>query len=110
MAEHEDNWEEQEGDGQVAYETEKKVQQPKLYKVLLHNDDYTTMEFVVLVLRSVFHMGENAAVEVMLHVHRKGVGVAGVYSYEIAETKVHKVTELARNNDYPLRCSMEPAE
>ena len=110
MAEHEDNWEGQEGDGQVAFETEEKVQQPKLYKVLLHNDDYTTMEFVVLVFRSVFHMDESGAVQVMLHVHRKGVGVAGVYSYEIAETKVHKVTELARNNDYPLRCSMEPAE
>lgn len=109
MAEHEDNWE-QEGDGQVALETEKKVKQPKLYKVLIHNDDYTTMEFVVLVLGSVFHMDESAAVQVMLHVHRKGVGVAGVYSYEIAETKVHKVTELARTSDYPLRCSMEPAE
>ena len=101
---------EQDLDRDVVVETEKRLKRPSLFKVLLHNDDYTTMEFVVLVLRSVFHMDESGAVQVMLHVHRKGAGVAGVYSYEIAETKVHKVTELARNSDYPLRCSMEPAE
>ena len=112
MSDGNDNWEDEpyEGEGQVATESEIKVKRPKRYKVLLHNDNYTTMEFVVLVLKTVFHLEEPSAVQVMLHVHRKGAGVAGVFSYEVAETKVHKVTELARTHDYPLRCSMEPAE
>ncbi len=98
------------GDGDVAVvtKTRQKTKKPNLYKVLLHNDDYTSMEFVVLVLSSVFHLEENRAVEVMLHVHTKGVGVAGVYSYEVAETKVKKTMSLAREHEYPLRCSMEP--
>lgn len=95
-------------DGDVATETVKKLKHPQLYKVLLHNDDYTTMEFVVLVLRSVFHHSESEAVNIMLHVHRRGVGVAGVFSYEIAETKAAKVMRLAREHEYPLRCSVEP--
>ena len=96
------------GDGDVATETVKKLKHPQLYKVLLHNDDYTTMEFVVLVLRSVFHHSESEAVNIMLHVHRRGVGVAGVFSYEIAETKAAKVMRMAREHEYPLRCSVEP--
>jgi len=96
------------GDGLVATENEQKVQRPRLYKVLLHNDDYTTMEFVVMVLVTVFHHPEAEAVRIMMHVHQKGVGVAGVYSYEIAETKAAKVTRLARENEFPLRCSVEP--
>ncbi len=87
--------------------TERKLQKPRLYKVLLHNDDYTTMEFVVFVLQSIFHRSEAEAVQVMLHVHRKGIGVAGVYTYEIAETKVAQVHALARQNEYPLRASLE---
>lgn len=87
--------------------TEKKVAQPPLYKVLLHNDDYTTMEFVVHVLMSVFHHGETEATQIMLHVHKKGVGVAGVYTKEIAETRVSRVHELAKEHEFPLRCSME---
>lgn len=112
MADGNDNWGDEplDGEGQVATESEVKVKRPKRYKVLVHNDDYTTMEFVVMVLKSVFHLEESGAVQVMLHVHRKGAGVAGVFSYEVAETKVKKVTELARAHDYPLRCSMEPAE
>jgi len=89
--------------------TEKKVKQPPLYKVLLHNDDYTTMEFVVHVLQSVFNHEEALAMQIMLHVHRKGIGVAGVFPREVAETKIEQTHELARAHEYPLRCSMEEA-
>jgi len=89
--------------------TEKKLKQPPLFKVLLHNDDYTTMEFVVHVLQSVFNHEEAMAMQIMLHVHRKGIGVAGVYPHEVAETKIEQVHDLAREYEYPLRCSMEEA-
>ncbi len=95
-------------EGDVATETEKKLKRPHLYKVLLHNDDYTTMEFVVEVLKVVFHHSESDAMAIMLHVHQRGVGVAGVFSYEIAESKANKVMRLAREHEYPLRCSVEP--
>jgi ATP-dependent Clp protease adaptor protein ClpS len=97
-----------EGGGAVATRSEHKVGPPKLYKVLLHNDDYTTMEFVVMVLMTIFHHSESQAVRVMLEVHKKGVGVAGVYPYEIAESRVAKVTRLARENEFPLRTTLEP--
>src|SRR5688572_3929331 len=97
-----------EGDTAVEEKTEQKLDKPKLYKVLLHNDDYTTMEFVVMVLISIFHHSEPDAVQIMLHVHQNGVGVAGVFSYEIAETKAAKVTDMARQHEYPLRSSIEP--
>ena len=100
---------EAEFDHEVVTETEKKLKKPPLYKVLLHNDDYTTKEFVVQVLQYVFHKESTEAVQIMLHVHRKGIGVAGVYSYEIAETKVAVVESLARQNEYPLKCTMEEA-
>lgn len=96
------------GDTAVATKKKAKTKKPKLYKVLLHNDDYTSMEFVVMILASIFHLQENRAVEVMLHVHERGVGVAGVYTYEVAETKVRKAMDLAREYEFPLRCSMEP--
>jgi ATP-dependent Clp protease adaptor protein ClpS len=89
--------------------TEKKTKQPPLYRVLLHNDDYTTMEFVVFILQSVFNHSEARATEIMLHVHRKGIGVAGVYPHEIAETRVSQVHDEARKHEFPLRCSLEPA-
>jgi ATP-dependent Clp protease adaptor protein ClpS len=92
----------------IATRTKPKLKRPPLFKVLLHNDDFTTMEFVVSVLQSVFHHDENGAVAIMLNVHNNGVGVAGVYSYEIAETKVAKVTSLAREAGYPLLCTLEP--
>lgn len=97
------------GDAAVVTErrTERQLQKPRLYKVLLHNDDYTTMEFVVYVLQSIFHRSEAEAVQVMLHVHRQGVGVAGVYTYEVAETRVAQVHTLAREHEYPLRASLE---
>jgi ATP-dependent Clp protease adaptor protein ClpS len=88
---------------------ERKLQKPKLYKVLLHNDDYTTMEFVVYILVAIFHRSETEAVQIMLHVHRSGVGVAGVYTREVAETRVAQVEALAREHEYPLRCSIEEA-
>ena len=95
-------------DSAVATRQKPKLKKPSLYRVLLHNDDYTSMEFVVMILSSIFHMPENRAVEVMLHVHQRGVGVAGVYSYEIAETKTKKVLRLAKEHEFPLKCSMEP--
>jgi ATP-dependent Clp protease adaptor protein ClpS len=83
------------------------VREPEMYKVLLHNDDYTTMEFVVEVLMAVFQKSEEDAVQIMLNVHRKGVGLCGVYTYEVAETKVAMVSSLAVENGFPLRCTME---
>ncbi|MFZ2491387.1 MAG: ATP-dependent Clp protease adaptor ClpS [Thermoanaerobaculia bacterium] len=90
-------------------ETEEKVEQPPLYKVVLHNDDYTTMEFVVWVLESVFNMQEEQAVQVMLNVHLHGMGVAGIYTFEIAEMKVEKTTALAREQEFPLLATVEEA-
>jgi ATP-dependent Clp protease adaptor protein ClpS len=87
--------------------TAERTQTPRRYKVLLHNDDYTTMEFVVWILQTVFRHDETTATEIMLHVHRRGLGVAGVYSHEIAETRVRQVEALAREHEFPLRCSIE---
>jgi ATP-dependent Clp protease adaptor protein ClpS len=94
----------------VATKERVRTKKPPMYKVLLHNDDYTTKEFVVLVLQSVFHKGESEAVRIMMHVHNNGVGVAGVYTYEVAETKIAKTMQLAQSYEYPLQCSLEPAE
>lgn len=89
--------------------TEKKLKKPAMYKVLLHNDDYTTMEFVVYVLQAIFHHDETKAVQIMLHVHKSGIGVAGVYTREVAETRVAQVEKLAKEHEYPLRSSIEEA-
>src|ERR687885_383274 len=101
-----------ENDENVVTETkpERKLKRPSLYKVLLHNDNYTTREFVVAVLKEVFHRSETEAVQIMLHVHYNGMGVAGVYTYEVAETKVKVVEQAARENGFPLRLSVEPEE
>ena len=101
-----------ENDENVVTETkpEKKLKKPILYKVLLHNDNYTTREFVVAVLKEVFHKSETDAVQIMLHVHYNGIGVAGVYTYEVAETKIKIVEAAAQDNGFPLRLSMEPEE
>ena len=90
-------------------ESRDKVEEPPLFKVLLHNDNYTTMDFVVWVLQSIFNMAEEQAIRVMLNVHVKGIGVAGVYTYEVAETKVSRTTDLAREHEFPLLCTMEKA-
>jgi len=93
----------------VVEKTESKTKQerPPLYKVLLHNDDFTPMEFVVIILQTVFSLGESDAVRIMLKVHRQGIGLAGVYTYEVAEMKVDKVTSIAQANEFPLLCTME---
>jgi ATP-dependent Clp protease adaptor protein ClpS len=85
-----------------------KLKRPRLYKVILLNDDFTTMEFVVLILQHVFHHGEASSQAIMLSIHRTGAGIAGVFTHEVAETKVQQVLELAQQNDYPLQCTMEP--
>jgi ATP-dependent Clp protease adaptor protein ClpS len=91
----------------VAVQTRTKTKRPSMYKVLMLNDDYTPMEFVVHVLERFFSKSREEATQVMLHVHRRGVGVCGVYTYEVAETKVNQVTEFARRNQHPLRCTLE---
>jgi len=99
-------------DSEVVTETqsERKLKRPQLYKVLFHNDNYTTRDFVVAVLREVFHKSESDAVAIMLHVHNSGIGVAGVYTYDVARTKIEVVEALARENEFPLRLTMEPEE
>lgn len=96
-------------DSGVATAQEPELKRPRQYKVLLHNDDYTTMEFVVMVLSSVFYRPEAEAVRIMLAIHQHGVGTAGVYSYEVAEARIAKVARLAKEHEFPLRSTMEPA-
>ncbi len=91
----------------VVSKTAPKTKRPSLYKVLLLNDDYTPQEFVVWLLQSIFKKDAEDAVQVMLHVHQNGVGICGVYTYEVAETKVAQVMELSRRNQHPLQCTME---
>ncbi len=86
-------------------EDKQQIDEPPLFEVLLHNDDYTTMDFVVTVLRTVFSKNEEQATDIMLNVHRKGVGIAGVYIRDVAETKVALVHDWARQEGHPLRCS-----
>jgi len=98
-------------DGQVgiATKTRAKPKKPSQFKVLMLNDDYTPMEFVVLVLKRFFHMDLEQATRVMLHVHQRGVGVCGIFPYEIAETKVNQVMDFAKQNQHPLQCTLEKA-
>lgn len=95
------------GDADVAVQTRARTKRPPLYKVMLLNDDYTPMEFVVHVLERFFQMSHAQAFEIMLTVHKKGVAVVGVFSHEIAETKVTQVMDLAQRNQHPLQCTME---
>ena len=89
--------------------TRTRTKKPSLYKVLMLNDDYTPMEFVVHVLQSFFRMDMEEATRVMLHVHQRGVGICGIFSYEVAETKVNQVMDFARQNQHPLQCTLEKA-
>ena len=93
----------------LATRTKSRTKQPTPYRVLMLNDDYTPMEFVVLCLQRFFRMDMEAATRVMLHVHQKGVGVCGTFSYEVAETKVGQVIDFARQNQHPLQCTLEKA-
>lgn len=98
-----------EGQLGIATKTRTKPKKPSQYKVLLLNDDYTPMEFVVIVLKRFFKMDLEQATRVMLHVHQRGVGVCGVFPYEVAETKVNQVMDFARENQHPLQCTLEKA-
>jgi len=98
-----------EGETGVATKTRSKTKKPSQYKVLMLNDDYTPMEFVVMVLKRFFRMDLEQATRVMLHVHQRGVGVCGIYPYEVAETKVNQVMDCARENQHPLQCTLEKA-
>lgn len=91
----------------VLTRSEAKTKKPSMYKVLLLNDDYTPMEFVVHILQRFFRMTVEQATEVMLHVHQKGVGICGVFTYEVAETKVNQVMTFARQHEHPLQCTLE---
>jgi len=91
----------------VIAKTRPKTKKPSLYKVLLLNDDYTPMEFVIFVLERFFGKGHEEATRIMLHVHQQGVGICGVFTYEVAETKVTQVMDFARQNQHPLQCTME---
>ena len=99
------------GDGQTgtATKTRTRTKKPSQYKVLMLNDDYTPMEFVVLVLKRYFRMDIDQATQVMLHVHQRGVGVCGIFPYEVAETKVNQVMDFAREHQHPLQCTLEKA-
>jgi len=98
-----------EGQVGLATKTRAKPKKPSQYKVLMLNDDYTPMEFVVMVLKRFFQMDLEQATRVMLHVHQKGVGVCGIFPYEVAETKVHQVMDFAKENQHPLQCTLEKA-
>lgn len=91
----------------ILLKTRTKTQKPGLYKVLLLNDDYTPMEFVIHILERFFNKNKHEATDIMLHVHRRGVGLCGVFTYEVAETKVNQVMDFARANEQPLQCTME---
>ena len=106
MSDHEENDGPSRESG-VATRTRAKTQKPSMYRVLILNDDYTPMEFVVYVLERFFNKSRDEATSIMLHVHQHGVGVCGVFTYEVAETKVAQVLDLARRNEHPLQCTME---
>ncbi|MGB0541443.1 MAG: ATP-dependent Clp protease adapter ClpS [Hyphomicrobiales bacterium] len=94
-------------DSLIKTQTKDKLKKPSLYKVLILNDDYTPMEFVVYLLKSFFNKSNEEATKIMLHVHQNGIGVCGIFSYEIAETKVIQVLDTSRKNNHPLQCTME---
>ena len=91
----------------ILLETKPITKKPSMYKVLLLNDDYTPMEFVVYVLEKIFNKCQEEATKIMLHVHKKGIGVCGIYTYEVAESKSKEVLNFAKNNNHPLQCTIE---
>lgn len=96
-------------DGEIKLDPDTVLQEPKMYRVILHNDHYTTMDFVVEILIVVFHKAAAEATKIMLDVHKKGAGICGVYTYDIASTKVSLVHNMAKRREYPLKCSLEEA-
>ena len=96
-------------DRDVLEDVRDEAREPDMYKVLLHNDHYTTMEFVIEVLRVVFHKPILEATKIMLDVHRKGIGIVGTYTYDIAQTRASRVVHMAREREFPLRCTVEQA-
>ena len=97
------------GTGLVVEPAKPRLKKPPMYKVIMLNDDYTPMEFVVMILEKLFRMEHEKAVQVMLNVHQKGKGICGVFPHEVAQTKVAQVLEIARQNEHPLQCTMEEA-
>ena len=95
--------------GGLALKERVETKKPPMYKVLIHNDDFTTMEFVIHILKTIFHLPETEATRITLHVHQNGVGVAGVYTREIAETRCQKVIAMAQRMEFPLQCTSEEA-
>jgi ATP-dependent Clp protease adaptor protein ClpS len=91
----------------IAVKTRIRTQKPSMYKVLMLNDDYTPMEFVIQILEQIFLKNQDEATQIMLHVHQKGVGVCGVFTYEVAETKVNQTMDMARKHQHPLQCTIE---
>jgi ATP-dependent Clp protease adaptor protein ClpS len=89
-------------------QSDQKVERPRMWRVLLHNDDYTTQEFVVWILETIFHRGHGEAFEIMMSVHRSGMGIAGVYTHDVAETKVKTARQMAEEHEFPLLVTMEP--
>ena len=98
------------GDGLALQEAKPALKRPDMYRVLLINDDYTPMDFVIMLLQSVFRKDHESATQIMMHVHTKGVGVCGAYTREVAETKVRQVMDLSQQGQHPLQCTMEPDE
>ena len=96
------------GDELVVQEAKPRLKRPSMYKVLLINDDYTPMDFVVLILEQVFSKNRDAATRIMMHVHTRGVGVCGVYTREVAETKLRQVIDFSQEGEHPLQCTIEP--
>ena len=91
----------------IAVKSREKTKKPSMYKVLMLNDDYTPMEFVIYVLEQVFNKSHNDATQIMLHVHQKGLGICGVYTFDVAESKVTQTMDLAQQNEHPLQCTLE---
>ena len=107
LSENSDNDKNNDSQRGVVLEAKPKTKKPSMYNVLLLNDDYTPMEFVIIVLAKVFNKKQEEATQIMLHVHKKGVGICGTFTYEVAESKCKSVMDMAKKNEHPLQCSME---
>tara|TARA_X000000368_G_scaffold193610_1_gene152767 strand:+ start:254 stop:595 length:342 start_codon:yes stop_codon:yes gene_type:complete len=107
VLEHSDNKQNPDNQGSILLDTKIETKKPSMYNVLLLNDDYTPMEFVVYILEKIFNKKEEEATQIMLHVHKKGIGVCGTFTFEVAESKCKSVIEMAKKNEHPLQCTVE---